>query len=244
MEKVKSTLPNILLSLTVICLTAGVALSAANKYTESAIMASKAAELQSAIKNVTPEFDNNPTEDQYKTAVAGGDSLTVYPAKKDGKLVGCAVESYTKNGFSGLIRVMVGFDAEGKLYNYSVLEHNETPGLGSKMEEWFREDKNQQNIIGRDMMKGSLKVTKDGGDVDAITAATISSRAFLDAINLAYTAYSGNTDAVSGATSATTTESTETDASSGATVSENESTDATSGATDNTDNTNETNETN
>ncbi|MDR0572823.1 MAG: RnfABCDGE type electron transport complex subunit G [Tannerella sp.] len=200
MEKVKSTLPNILLSLTMICLVAGVALSAANKYTERAIAASKAAELQNAISHVTPEFDNNPTEEQYKVAVAENDSLTIYPAKKEGKLAGCAVESYTKNGFGGLIRVMVGFDAEGKLFNYSVLEHNETPGLGSKMQEWFSTDKNQQYLIGRDMTKGALKVTKDGGDVDAITAATISSRAFLNAINLAYTACSGNTDAVSGAT--------------------------------------------
>jgi electron transport complex protein RnfG len=68
------------------------------------------------------------------------------------------------------------------------------------MEEWFRTDKNRQNIIGRDIIKGNLKVAKDGGDVDAITAATISSRAFLDAVNLAYAALSGSTDAVSGAT--------------------------------------------
>jgi electron transport complex protein RnfG len=210
MEKRKSTLPNILLSLTVICLVAGIALSTANKYTESAIAASKAAELQNAIKNVTPEFDNNPTDEQYKITVAKGDSLTIYPAKKDGKPVGCAIESYTKNGFSGMIRVMVGFDAEGRLFNYSVLEHNETPGLGSKMEEWFRKNKNRQNIIGYNMAKKPLRVTKDGGDIDAITAATISSRAFLNAVNLAYAAYSGNTDAVSGVTG-------HTDATSGAT---------------------------
>lgn len=200
MEKVKSTLANILLSLTVICLAAGVALSAANKYTENAIRASKAAGLQNAIRLVTPDFDNNPAEEQYKIAVAEGDSLTVYPAKKGEKPAGYAVESYSRNGFSGRIRVMVGFDAEGKLFNYSVLEHNETPGLGSKMEEWFRTDKNRQNIIGYDMTKGALKVAKDGGEVDAITAATISSRAFLNAVNLAGTAFSGNTDAVSGAT--------------------------------------------
>ncbi|MDR0743737.1 MAG: RnfABCDGE type electron transport complex subunit G [Tannerella sp.] len=200
MEKLKSTLPNILLSLTVICLVAGIALSAANKYTADAIARSKAAELQNAIKNVTPGFDNNPMEEQYKAAVTEGDSLIIYPAKKEGQPVGCAVESYTKKGFSGIIRVMVGFDTEGKLLNYSVLEHNETPGLGSKMEEWFRQDKNRRNIIGRNLKKGGLKVANDGGDVDAITAATISSRAFLDAINLAYSAYSGNTDATSGAT--------------------------------------------
>lgn len=214
MGKLKSTLPNILLSLTGICLIAGLALSAANKYTENAIAASMAAELQNAIRNVTPEFDNNPMDEQYKVASAGGDSLTVYPAKKDGKPIGCAIESYSKNGFSGLIRVMVGFDAEGKLYNYSVLEHNETPGLGSKMDEWFRTDKNRQSILGRDMSKGMLTVSKDGGEVDAITASTITSRAFLGAINLAYSALSGNADATSGATG--------TDADSGATTSDSE----------------------
>jgi len=200
MEKIKSSMTNIVLSLTLICLIAGIALATANKYTEGAIAVSKAAVLQNAIKNVMPEFDNNPVDEQYKIAVAENDSLTVYAAKKEGNAVGYAVESYTKDGFSGLIRVMVGFDAEGKLYNYSVLEHNETPGLGSKMEDWFRRNNNRQNVIGRDMTKGLLKVSKDGGDVDAITAATISSRAFLDAINRAYNAYQGNIDAISGAT--------------------------------------------
>jgi electron transport complex protein RnfG len=202
MKKLNSTLPNILLSLTIICLIAGVALSAANRYTADAIAASRSAELQNAIRNVTPAFDNDPTVERYKVAVttAEGDSLTVYPAKKDNHVVGCAVESYTKDGFSGIIRVMVGFDTEGNLLNYSVLEHNETPGLGSKMEEWFRKERNRQNIIGRNLKEGRLKVSGDGGDVDAITAATISSRAFLDAINLAYSAYAGHTDALSGAT--------------------------------------------
>ena len=203
MEKQNATFLNILLSLTSICFIAGVALSAANKFTENAIAASKAAVLQEAIQNVTPEFDNDPVAEQYKVAVAESDSLTIYPVKMGGKWVGSAVESYTKNGFSGLIRVMVGFDAENKLYNYTVLEHNETPGLGSKMETWFRENKIRQNIVGRDMTKGPLKNAKDGGDIDAITAATISSRAFLEAINLAYTSFSGYTDAVSSATEST-----------------------------------------
>jgi electron transport complex protein RnfG len=204
MGKLKSTLPNIVLSLTAICLMAGLALSATNKLTENAIRASKAAELQVAIRNVTPAFDNDPLAEQYRVAVQGGDSLTVYPVKMGGQWVGSAVETYTKNGFSGTIRLMAGFDAENKLYNYAVLEHNETPGLGSKMEVWFRTDRNRQNIIGRDLKNGLLKVAKDGGDVDAITAATISSRAFLEAINLAYSVFSGYTDASSGATEVST----------------------------------------
>ena len=202
MKKIESTLPNILLSLTIICIVAGTALSATNKFTEKAIAAAMEAELQNAIKKVLPEFDNNPTKEQYKLAITEGDSLTIYPAKSAEQVVGYAVESYSKNGFSGLIRIMVGFDSNDKILNFSVLEHNETPGLGSKMQEWFSTDKNRQSILGRDMTKGTLKISKDGGDIDAITASTISSRAFLEAINLAYAISSGNNDAVSGATDA------------------------------------------
>jgi electron transport complex protein RnfG len=200
MERIKPTFVNIFLSLTIFCLIAGFAIATAHKYTEGPVAASKAAAFQNAVRNVTPEYDNNPIEEQFKVATSEGDSLTVFPVRKNDTSVGYAVESFSKNGFSGLIRVMAGFDAEGKLYNYSVLEHNETPGLGSKMEAWFRQDKNRQNIIGRDMTKGMLKVVKDGGDVDAITAATISARAFLEAINIAYNAYHGSADAESSAT--------------------------------------------
>ena len=223
MEKIKSTLPNILLSLTTICLVAGVALSATNKFTEKAVTAAMEAELRGAITKVLPEFDNDPAKEQYKLSISGEDSLTVYPASKAGQPVGYAIESFSKNGFSGLIRIMVGFDSKGNILNFYVLEHNETPGLGSKMQEWFSTDKNRQSIIGRDMTKGALKVTKDGGDVDAITASTISSRAFLEAINVAYSIHSGDSDAISGATGAE-----ETDAISGAT-----GTDTTKEATNN-----------
>ena len=97
---------------------------------------------------------------------------------------GVAVET-SVDGFGGTIRVMVGFDAEGNILGYEILEHQETPGLGSHMVHWFKNaDKPGQNIIGR--KAGALQVSKDGGDVDAITAATITSRAFLKAINQAY----------------------------------------------------------
>ena len=97
---------------------------------------------------------------------------------------GTAIEAAV-DGFGGQFRVMVGFDAEGNILGYEILEHQETPGLGSHMVHWFKNaDKPKQNIIGR--KAGSLTVSKDGGDVDAITAATISSRAFLKAVNQAY----------------------------------------------------------
>lgn len=98
---------------------------------------------------------------------------------------GTAIEVET-NGFGGVIRLMVGFDAEGTILGYEVLEQQETPGLGTHIVEWFKdESKPGQNIVGR-RATGKFQVSKDGGDVDAITAATISSRAFLKAVNEAY----------------------------------------------------------
>ena len=192
MAKLKSTLPNMFLSLTIICVVAGAILAGVNMYTTGPIAATKAAALEAAIKAVTPAFDNKPTEDAYMAVTADGDSLKIYPAMKDGKLVGAAVESNTQKGFSGEIKVIVGFDTEGKLLNYSVLQHSETPGLGAKMQEWFRADKNHQSVLGRKLADGELKVSKDGGDVDAITA-------FLNAVNRAYSAFSG-ADGLTGAT--------------------------------------------
>ena len=97
---------------------------------------------------------------------------------------------------------MVGFNPEGSVANYSVLEHKETPGLGSKMDVWFTSN-GKGNITGKTPGTQGLKVSKDGGDVDAITAATISSRAFLDAVNRAAAGLAGNADAASGATQQT-----------------------------------------
>jgi electron transport complex protein RnfG len=170
-------------------------------YTSAPIALSKAAALEKAIRDVTPEFDNNPQAEAYNGVTSDGDSLLIYPATLNGQFAGVAVDSDTKKGFSGEIKIIVGFDAEGTLINYSVLQHAETPGLGAKMEEWFRTDKNRQSVIGRSLAGGNLSVTKDGGEVDAITASTITSRAFLNAINRAYSAYKGTqTDADTGAT--------------------------------------------
>ena len=159
-----------LLSLTGICLVAGAILAGVNQFTAGPIAVAKATALEEAIKAVAPEFDNKPTEDVYMAVSSDGDSLKIYPAKKGGQVVGGAVESNTKKGFSG------------------------------EMQEWFRADKNKQSVLGRTIPDGGLKVTKDGGDVDAITAATISSRAFLDAVNRAYSAFAG-VDGLTGATS-------------------------------------------
>ena len=201
MAKLKSTFRNMFLSLFTISFVVAVLLAQVNKMTAKPIAEAKALKLENAIKEVVPEFDNNPVEEAYKMPASNGDSLLVYPAKKGDEVVGFAINTYSNNGFSGNIQIMVGFDMEDKVVNYSVLSHAETPGLGSKMNEWFRDTaKPAQVVIGRNLSEGNLSVSKDGGQIDAITASTITSRAFLEAINRAYAVYKA-----SDANSSTTT---------------------------------------
>ena len=102
--------------------------------------------------------------------------------------------------FGGTLKVLVGFDLDGKILGYTLLEHAETPGLGAKADKWFQKGQ-KGDIIGKDPQE-PLTVSKDGGQVDAITASTITSRAFLLAVNNAYKAYKATpaADAETGAT--------------------------------------------
>lgn len=200
MAKLESNFKNMFLSLFTICLVVAALLAEVNKMTAKPIAEAKAMKLVNAIREVVPPFDNDPVAEAYKMPDGQGDSLTVYPAKKGDEIVGFAVNSSSNNGFGGNIQIIVGFDTENKIVNYSVLQHSETPGLGSKMTQWFKDTtKPNQSIIGRDLSSGPLKVSKDGGNVDAITASTITSRAFLEAVNKAYAVYK-ESDADSGAT--------------------------------------------
>lgn len=178
MKKLASTLPNMLLSLTLIAAVAAALLAFVYQTTEPIIANSKIETLRAGIDKVVPEHDNVPFDEELII-----DEYKIYPARMGGELVGYAVESYTNNGFSGLVKVLVGIDKDGNIIDYSVLEQAETPGLGSKMEEWFRGEKG--NVLGMNLTT-PIQVTKDGGEVNAISAATISSRAFLETINSAY----------------------------------------------------------
>jgi len=193
--KKESTFINMVLVLFIITLVASAALGGLYELTKEPIAAAKLAKKLKAIKEVVPAFNNNPSDDVYKVGINEKDSLEFYPAKMDGKLVGTAVKTYTTNGFSGYIWLMVGFTPDGSINNYSVLEHKETPGLGSKMAEWFKQTdpaKLKASIIDKNPETSKFIVSKDGGDIDAITAATISSRAFLDAVQTAYNEYMKN----------------------------------------------------
>ncbi len=207
MAKLSSSFKNMILSLLLICLLAAGLLAQVNDMTKEPIADAQALKLEEAIKDVVPEFDNDPVSESYKVASESGDSLLVYPAKKGDEVVGFAVNSYSDNGFSGNIQVMVGFDMKNNVVNYAVLSHSETPGLGSQMVSWFKpqvvvkslieklfgfemkKPEAKSSIIGKNPATTKLTVSKDGGDIDAISASTITSRAFLEAVNKAYAAY-------------------------------------------------------
>lgn len=184
-----------------VALITGGILAYVNHITEEPIKLQASKTLADGIKSVMGGVQLTVAEDDtIRQTIKGKEAIfvvhkTVDANKQD---LGAAVES-TTSGFGGDLKVLVGFDTEGNILGYTILQHSETPGLGAKADKWFQKD-GKGNIIGKNPEKNNLTVKKDGGDVDAITASTITSRAFLLAVNQAYSAYkSGNVDAHSSA---------------------------------------------
>jgi len=184
MEKSNFSFRNMAVTLFIITLIASTSLGLINELTKYKIAAARLEKKLNAIKEVVPEYNNNPQEEMCKIYY-DIDSLECYPAKMDGELVGVAIETFTKKGFSGEFKLMIGFKPNGDIINLIVLEHNETPGLGTEM----KKPKFKEQFIGINPGTFDLKVDKDGGDINAITAATISSRAFSNAVQRAYNAF-------------------------------------------------------
>ena len=218
MKKLTSSLTNMLLVLTLVSVVAAFLLAYVNNVTSTTIAKINEEALSAGIKSVL----GVGADEAIATTEKEVDDFVVYEVTRDGNWVGTAVKSTDKSGFGGDIVVLVGFNAEGAIQGYEVLSHAETPGLGARAGEWFRtatsgevkavgaltkvffgnpDPAGSHNIIGRNLAEGELKVTKDGGDIDAITASTITSRAFLNAVNNAYKVFKGNvSDVNSGAT--------------------------------------------
>lgn len=177
MKKLESTWYNMAIVLTVISVVAGAALAYVNEVTKGPIAEIQQRNEAQAIKTVLCDENAVITD-----TIVNGD-VTLYLTAN-----GAAVKTVDpKNeSFSGGLTIMVGLDKEFKVLGYTVLVSNETPGLGAKAAEWFQEG-GKGNIIGR--VAGQFKTSKDGGDVDAITASTITSRSFLRAVNNAYAEY-------------------------------------------------------
>lgn len=171
----KSTMTTMTATLTVLAVAVAAILAGVKELTDKPIAEARERALTEALEAVLPAFDNI---DRSTTP----DGFTVYTATSGGRRTGVAVETFSGKGFGGTIRLLAGFDDAGTLRGYRVLEHAETPGLGANMGRWFMAEGTTHNVVGT---TGPLAVRADGGDIDAITGATITSRAFMEAVNTA-----------------------------------------------------------
>ena len=179
----QSTLKNMVLSLTLVCLVCSALLGAVYVVTLKPIAAASQKTLTEALSLVLlPQGD---IDTQPREAELDGVRYECYTQSLDGERVAVAVKS-TVNGFGGPLTVLVGVSSEGVVLSTKVLSHSETPGLGAKCQ---TDEAFIAQFEGFDPAERRLAVTKDGGDVDAITASTITSRAYTlavqNAVNLA-----------------------------------------------------------
>ena len=189
MGKRESTFINMTVTLFVITIVAGVSLGFINDITKGPKAQAKLERKISALKNVLPEFNNNPVEDvkRIKSDLAK-DSVEIYTAFMDKDQTGVAVVGSSEKGYGGLVKVMVGFNPDGSIKNITVLEQKETPGLGTKM----KDERFIRQFRGKHPSTFNLKVKKDQGEVDALTGATITTRAFTEATQMAYDVFVEN----------------------------------------------------
>lgn len=185
-QPLKSNLFNMAAVLVIVCALSALTLAYVHKKTEAPIKAVKDNLELRAITEIIPEgFDNNPFAEKTYITTSDHKRLTMYPVRRDGKITALVIKSYTDKGFGGRMEIMVGIMLDGCISGYKLIDHKETPGLGTKVaDEAFA---GQFRGINPD--RTDLRVKKDGGDIDAVTAATISSRAVIDAIRRAYDAY-------------------------------------------------------
>ena len=168
---VKSSFRNMSLCLLVICLVCSALLAGVYALTADPIAKAAQAKNEAAIKEVLPEA----------SITVDGQTYTYNRAFDDlGNTVGCAV-NVSALGFGGPIAIKVGFDVNGVIWNTKVLSQAETPGLGAKCVEASFSDQ----FKGFNPAEKKLAVKKDGGDVDAITASTITSRAYANGLAVA-----------------------------------------------------------
>ncbi len=185
-KKKESTLVNMVVVLFIITLAAGVSLGFVNDLTLEPKARARLAKKVKALNLVLPEYDNNPVTEVLRFKIEEArDSIELYPASKDSLFVGAAVTGASEKGYSGLVKLMVGFELDGSIKNIAVLEQKETPGLGTKM----KGEKFLRQYRGKNPANFNMKVKKDGGEVDALAGATISTRAFSEATQMAYDVY-------------------------------------------------------
>lgn len=184
MAKIESSFKNMTIVLSIITGIAAIGLGFVYKLTLDPIAQVKIKELQNSINLVVPGADKGTINEFAVMPDEGNDSLYFYEVMIDDQREATAVLSYTDRGFSGRFTIMVGFDIEGNIIDNNILEHKETPGLGDKASK-SKSNWNDQ-FKGLNLSETNLDVDQN---VDAITAATITSRAYCDALERAHRAY-------------------------------------------------------
>lgn len=203
MEKLKSNFQNMTIVLTGVSVLCGALLAFFYNLTEEPRNAAAQATLNEGIEQVMGGKCTVEEPQEVTRNVDGKDlKYIIYKTDK-----GTAVQATDPNGFGGNLTVLVGFNDEGEILGYTILETAETPGLGAKADTWFQKSENggqggKACIVGLNPANVNMTVSKDGGDIDAITASTITSRSFLRAVTQAYNTFKGNAE-TDGNTSAT-----------------------------------------
>lgn len=175
----------LVLVLSMICLVSGILMALVYNVTAEPIARAREAARMDALRQVLPASETAP-ELEESTINYEGRNIPVVYARHAGELLATVLQVNTPEGYAGDIELMVGILPDGSIQGVAILDHKETPGLGA-------------HITGRpflSLFKGrklddtNWKVSKEGGDIDEITAATVSSRAVVEAVNTALAANS------------------------------------------------------
>lgn len=181
----------LVIALTLISTAAGVILAVTNRITTAPIDSAGSRQYGESLALVLPAFDNQPNLTTFDVN-DGEQTWTFHVARKGGRYVGAAFVASSKKGYGGEISLMIGVTAEGRVRKIRILSQQETPGLGTKVTEApFASQFDDRSITGT-----VWAVRKDHGDIDAVTGATISSRAVLEAVRAGLDVYQKHADEI------------------------------------------------
>jgi electron transport complex protein RnfG len=182
MKPVKSNLFNMIMAMAVVSICSAASIGYVYQKTKEPIEKSKTMKISSAVTEMLGNFDNKPFEERVTLS---SNDLELYPAKENGVTTSVAIKSYSNNGFGGKIELIIGLLMDGTITGYKVIQQNETPGLCTKISE----NKFSKQFVGLNTHSNSFELSKNGGEIDALTGATISSNAVVDAVKKAVTAF-------------------------------------------------------
>jgi electron transport complex protein RnfG len=167
-----------------------------NAVTKDLIIEQEQTQLLKIINQLLPEdgHDNNIFQSckfmTNETLLGTSEPQRIFTASKNNEVVGYAIEGIAPTGYNGNIKLVVGIDTIGKVTGVRILGHNETPGLGDKVE--YRKSNWLDDFVDQtltDENSHTWAVTKDGGDFDSFTGATITPRAVVNSVKDILTFY-------------------------------------------------------